>query len=94
MCLLNVATTPAARAQFTERQLADALEDFMAGGPQTLVYEGDRCAGIYDVGDAGILAIVAKGHLLTICTLEGAFRAYPLRAAQRSGTGTRKASLS
>ena len=73
--LNNVATTPAARAQFTGRQLADALEHFMAGGP-TFEYERDGCAGIYDVGDAGILAIVAEGHLLTICTLEDALRTY------------------
>jgi hypothetical protein len=73
--LNNVATIPAAREQFTGRQLADALEDFMAGRP-TLEYKGDRCAGIYDVGDAGILAIVVEGHLLTICTLEDAFRTY------------------
>ena len=93
MCLLNVATTPAARAQFTGRQLADALEHFMAGGP-TLEYEGDRCAAIYDVGDVGTLAIVVEDHLLMICTLEDTFRAYPLRVAQSSGTGTRKATPS
>ena len=87
---LNVATTPAARTQFTERQLADALEDFMAGR-QTLEYKGDRYASIYDVGDAGILAIVVEGHLLTICTLEDALRAYPLRAAQSTRTETRTA---
>jgi hypothetical protein len=75
MSLLNsIATTPAARAQFSGRQLADALEYYMAVQPSNT--REDRCAATYDVGDAGILIIVAEGHLLTICTLDDAYRAY------------------